>query len=246
MTGGDVAGRYRHLRRGVYPGSFNPATVAHLAVAEAALEQCGLATVELVISVDPLGKDAAGQLALDRRLAALHTAAATRAWLDVRTTTARLLVDIAHGADVLVVGADKWAQLVDPAWYGSVDERDVVLRRLPLVAVAPRPPHPLPDPDPGRVVLLDVHPDHHHISATAVREGRHDWVLPEAAHLVAPNPDHAADPDNLDPDNHDPDVRDPDHAADPDTTGDQRSDSRSDPGDQRSDSRSDTSDHNDA
>lgn len=178
-------------RRGVYPGSFNPATVAHLAVAEAALEQCGLDVVELVISVDPLGKDAAGQLSLEHRLAALHAAAVTRPWLEVRTTTDRLLVDIADGADVLVVGADKWAQLVDPAWYGSVAERDTALHRLPLVAVAPRAPHPLPAADAGRLVLLDLHPDHHHVSATAVRGGRHDWVLPEAAHLVAPNTDAA-------------------------------------------------------
>lgn len=189
--------RDRPHRVGVYPGSFNPATVAHLAVAAAALEQCDLAVVELVISIDPLGKDAAGQLALEHRLDALRTAAAARPWLAVRTTTHRLLVDIAADADVLVVGADKWAQLVDPSWYGSAARRDAALARLPLVAVAPRPPHPLPAAVAERVQVLDVDPAHHHISASAVREGRVDWVLPEAAHLVAPaaQPDQAEQPD---------------------------------------------------
>ncbi len=35
---------------GVYPGTFNPLTVAHLAVADAARRQCGLDRVDLVIS----------------------------------------------------------------------------------------------------------------------------------------------------------------------------------------------------
>ncbi len=171
-------------RRGVYPGSFNPVTVAHLAVAEAARDRCALDVVELVVSVDPLGKAAPDLLGLRHRLDALAAVAATRPWLAVRTTEHRLLVDIAEGADALVVGADKWAQLVDPSWYGSVAARDAALARLPLVAVAPRPPHALPPEVAGRVVRLDTHPDHHEVSASAVRDGRHDWVLPEAAHLL--------------------------------------------------------------
>src|SRR6185436_14384082 len=43
-------------RRGAYPGTFNPPTVAHLAVALAARSQCGLDRVELVLSEVPLGK----------------------------------------------------------------------------------------------------------------------------------------------------------------------------------------------
>jgi hypothetical protein len=70
------------------------------------------------------------------------------------------------------VGADKWAQLHDPSWYGgSTDERDAALARLPEVAVAPRAGFPLPE----GVHALEVDPAHHHVSSTAVRAGRHDW-----------------------------------------------------------------------
>ncbi len=167
---------------GVYPGSFDPLTIAHLAVAEAAREQCALERVDLALSVAALGKEPTAQAGLRHREAALRDAAASRPWLGVVVTGARLLVDIAEGYDVLVVGADKWAQLQDPAWYGSAGARDAALRRLPrLVAVAPRPPYPLPEPGTRRAVVLHVHPDHHTVSSSAVRAGRREWMATEAA-----------------------------------------------------------------
>lgn len=44
---------------GCYPGSFDPLTIGHLAVAEAALVHCALDRLDLVLSEDPLGKPAA-------------------------------------------------------------------------------------------------------------------------------------------------------------------------------------------
>ena len=45
----------------------------------------------------------------------------SRPWLGVIVTDAQLITDIAAGYDVVVMGADKWAQVRDPAWYdGSV------------------------------------------------------------------------------------------------------------------------------
>jgi nicotinic acid mononucleotide adenylyltransferase len=159
------------VRVGAYPGSFNPPTVAHLAVAEAARRQCGLDRVDLILSTDTLGKHPDDLGALAERVGELEALAASRPWLGVRVTRDQLLVDIAAGYDVVVMGADKWAQINEPGWYGSEAARDQMLRRLPTVAVAPRPPHPTP----GHVVVLDLDPEHHHVSATAVREGRHDW-----------------------------------------------------------------------
>src|SRR5690349_15378321 len=122
------------MARGVYPGSFNPPTVAHLAIAEAAVEQCGLERLDLVISVDALGKSADELLPLDRRLAALGRAGSTRPWLATDTTDRRLIADIAMGYDVIVVGVDKWQQVVDPAWYGnSHAARDRALASLPRI-----------------------------------------------------------------------------------------------------------------
>jgi nicotinic acid mononucleotide adenylyltransferase len=167
-------------RTGVYPGTFDPATVAHLHVALAAREQCRLDRVDLTISQVTLGKDDGTLTSIERRVDALVALGAERPWLGVRTTVASLLVDIAEGYDVLVVGADKWHQLIEPGWYGTTGERDRALARLPVVAVAPRPPWTLPSV-PGaealglEVVVLRTDPAHHQVSATEVRAGRHEW-----------------------------------------------------------------------
>ncbi|MBW8825564.1 MAG: hypothetical protein JF603_04320 [Acidobacteria bacterium] len=158
---------------GCFPGTFDPPTVAHLAIAEAARDQCGLDRVDLVLSRDPLGKPGAG-LSLERRLTVLEAVAATRPWLGVTVTEHRHLADIAGGYDVLVLGADKWAQVLDVAFYDSEAHRDDAVARLPRLAVAPRRDGPVPDD----CIVLDV--DMHDVSSTAARAGRFDIVLPEA------------------------------------------------------------------
>ena len=169
---------------GVYPGSFDPPTVAHLAIAEAAWRQASLDRVDLVISRRPLGKPAPLAPALADRLRALEAVAASRPWLAVTVTDARLLVDIARGYDVLVVGADKWSQVVDPAWYGgSVPARDDALARLPRVLVVPRPPFPAPAAE-----LLAIEDHLLAVSSSGARLGREDWIAPEAGAVVDPPP----------------------------------------------------------
>ena len=165
---------------GVYPGSFNPPTVAHLAVAEAAVRQCGLYRVDLALSRHTLGKPDLGPDDLPARRAALAALAASRPWLGVLVTDERLVADIARGYDVVVMGADKLAQIVDPVWYGADPAaRDAALARLPRVAVAPRASAVLdPASLPPGAVVLEVHPDHHDVSATGVRAGRHEWLAP--------------------------------------------------------------------
>ncbi len=96
--------------------------------------------------------------------------------------THRLIADIAGGYDVVVSGADKWHQLLDPDWYGGAAGRDGRSARLPTVALAPRPPWALPGDDPAadppdgvEFVVLHTDPAHHEVSATAVRSGRAEW-----------------------------------------------------------------------
>lgn len=167
---------------GVYPGSFDPPTVAHVHLAEQAVDQLGLVRLDLVISHDALGKDLHALTPVDERVAELARLATGRPWLRAGTTALRLVADIAEGYDVVVIGADKWHQLLDPGWYGDLESRDHALRRLPVVALAPRPPWTLPGQDPDadppdgvEVVVLDTDPMHHDVSATAVRAGRHEW-----------------------------------------------------------------------
>jgi hypothetical protein len=91
-------------------------------------------------------------------------------------TEARLLADLASGYDLLVIGSDKWAQLVDPVWYGSEAQRDVAIAQLPPLVVVPRPP--FPDPPPGaRILLIEGFAD---VSSSGARSGRSAWMVPEA------------------------------------------------------------------
>jgi nicotinic acid mononucleotide adenylyltransferase len=169
------------MRVGAYPGTFNPPTVAHLAIAEAARRQGGLDRIELVLSRFPLGKDPAVP-SFEHRLQVLNAVAASRPWLAVTVTDKRLIADVAAGYDAVIMGSDKWIQVCDPAWYGgSPQVRDAALARLPQVWLVERPGYesvPL-GPDRGRLLIVDQ--DHAEVSSSQVRAGRRDWMAPEAA-----------------------------------------------------------------
>ena len=160
---------------GVYPGSFNPPTVAHVTIALTARERHGLDRVDLALSVSPLGKDDVAVPSFPDRVAVLRRVADEHHGLGVVVTERRLIADIAEGYDVVVMGADKWAQVNDPAWYADAAERDAALARLPTVAVAPRPPHEVP-----AHLRLDVPEDLLEISSSAVRSGRLEWMTAAA------------------------------------------------------------------
>jgi nicotinate-nucleotide adenylyltransferase len=159
----------------VYPGSFDPLTTAHLAIADAAVAALGLDELVLVLSSEPLAKSAAGHSPLGARVEAIELAARGRPWLRAVVTDDRLIADIAAGYDACVVGADKWHQLHDVRFYGdSAPARDAALARLPLVAVAPRAGLEVPASRAG-IVVLSVAPAFHEVSSTGVRAGRDDW-----------------------------------------------------------------------
>jgi nicotinic acid mononucleotide adenylyltransferase len=169
------------MRVGAYPGTFNPPTVAHLAIAEAAWRQGDLDRVELVLSRSPLGKDPAVP-SFEHRLQVLDAVAASRPWLAVTVTDKRLIADVAAGYDAVIVGTDKWIQVCDPAWYGgSFLARDAALDRLPHVLLVERPGYQSIRPDPDRGLILIVDQEHAEVSSSRVRAGRRDWMAPEAA-----------------------------------------------------------------
>jgi hypothetical protein len=166
---------------GAYPGTFNPPTIAHLAIAEAARRQGGLDRVDLLVSRLPLGKDPA-QPPLPRRLAVLEAIAATRPWLSVRLTDQQLIADVAAGYEAVVLGADKWLQINDLVWYADDPAiRDAILARLPRLLLVPRPPHALPSNLPPGAVILAIDADHGSVSSSEARAGRLEWMAPEAA-----------------------------------------------------------------
>ena len=80
-------------------------------------------------------------------MAVLHEVAADHSWLAIDVTDARLVADLADGYDVVVMGADKWHQLQDVAFYrpdhqgvgmDAETAMEQALKRLPPCAVAPR------------------------------------------------------------------------------------------------------------
>jgi hypothetical protein len=173
--------RRGEARVGAYPGTFDPPTRAHLAVAESALHQGGLDRVELVVSRHPLGKMPTVP-SFEDRLAVLAELAAARPWLTVQVTDRRLIADVAAGYQAVVMGTDKWRQVVDPAWYGgSATARDRAVASLPPVLLAPRPGAPLPSRLPPGVSVLDLDPACGPVSSTGARSGRTEWMAPEAA-----------------------------------------------------------------
>lgn len=191
-TSGTTIGAERPQRkRGVYPGSFNPPTIAHLAIAEAARRQHDLQTVELCVSTSALAKADVVHPRFDHRIEILRRSVAAVDWLTVRTTELQLLADIANGYDVLVMGADKWVQIQDPVWYNNNPlDRDAALARLPTPAIAPRDGLPVPDD-----LALDVDPALiSRVSSTMARAGDTSVML-EPAQVFAAETGAWVDPD---------------------------------------------------
>ena len=132
----------------------------------------------LALSTKPINKEHVDRPRLSDRLAVLRDdAAASGGWLDVVVTEHRLLVDIAREYDVLIMGADKWAQVNDPIYYGgSTAARDAAVAALPELAIAPRPPSPVPPRH-----ALDIDAAHAAVSSSAARDGSRGWMSPAAA-----------------------------------------------------------------
>jgi nicotinic acid mononucleotide adenylyltransferase len=169
------------VRVGAYPGTFNPPTVAHLAIAEAAWRHGGLDRIEMVLSRSPLGKNPVVP-SFEDRLQVLEAVAASRPWLAVTVTENRLIADVAAGYEAVIMGTDKWLQVSDPTWYGgSLSLRDAAVARLPRVLLVERPGYEAMPLRPDRGLLLNVDQAHAAVSSSQVRAGRRDWMAPEAA-----------------------------------------------------------------
>ncbi len=132
---------------GLLPGSFNPLTVAHTALAAAALDSGAADRVLFTLSTRTVDKEVVAGAALEDRLLVLELAAEEDGRLGVLVTNRGLYVDQAELARaafpsateiVFLVGWDKIVQILDPRYY---DDRDAALERLFGLAgflVAPR------------------------------------------------------------------------------------------------------------
>lgn len=128
-------------------GSFDPPTIAHMALAEAAMELVD--GVALVYSLRTLSKDpGAGDPLMEEeaRLRVLERLASRRKGLVVGVSSHGLLLDqvraardVLLGSDIfLVMGSDKALQVLDPAWYQDRDSALGALFRQAVVLFAER------------------------------------------------------------------------------------------------------------
>ncbi len=163
------------IRRAVYPGSFDPPTIAHLAIAVATLEQCRCDSLTFMLSRAALGKEDRDDT-VDKRASRLRTLVDDRRFV-VEITATRLIAEISQGYDIVVIGADKWEQVLNPSWYADEAARDAAVASLPHVALVPRPPHLPLVTGIDSITTLDLgDPLLAEVSSTAVRLGRHDWA----------------------------------------------------------------------
>ena len=129
----------------IYPGSFNPPTVAHLAISEAVLVQHEIDKVVWAVSRVALAKENVSTPTFEHRIEILEEVAEEHEWLQIHVTDSQLLADIAVGYDLLVMGADKWHQIQDPIFYQDDPAlRDLALSTLPKLAIVPREPFEAP------------------------------------------------------------------------------------------------------
>jgi cytidyltransferase-like protein len=117
-------------------GSFDPLTLGHAALAEAALGHANL--VLLVYSVRTLPKEESAQgplLSEEERLAVLEAFCEGRPLMEPALCSHGLLAEHVEAASArfpssnlaLVMGSDKVRQLLDPSWY---QDREATLRPL--------------------------------------------------------------------------------------------------------------------
>ena len=168
-------------RRGVFPGSFNPPTTAHLAISEAVVVQHRLDVLVWSVSRVALAKEDVQRPRLADRIAVLESVAAGLDWLEISVTDVQLLSEIGAGFDVIVMGADKWQQIHDPVFYGNDPaRRDASIAALPTVAIAARPPHDCP-----AKLVLDLPDWVGAVSSTQARTTDPALMTPEAARFDA-------------------------------------------------------------
>lgn len=156
--------------RAVFPGSFDPPTEAHVAIALAALHQLNLHRFDFAVSKDALGKSPGSQAPLEDRVRILLDITQRDPRLGILVTPDRLLSDISQSYDFLVIGEDKLSQLRDPEFYESIEEMEAKLRLLPELVVVPR---GTSKTLPHRLLSLKV--DISAVSSTKVRAG--DWQM---------------------------------------------------------------------
>ena len=163
------------MRKGVYPGSFNPPTLGHVAIVEAAIRQHELDRIDLVISEIALAKPIIEKPSLEERIQVLEESFIGIPQVHIVQTPLQLIADIAVGYDLVVMGADKWVQLHDITFYENETHMRESLSTLPALAVAPRGEVRIP-----KEIKLEVPEAIAHVSSSTARKTNFRWMTKAA------------------------------------------------------------------
>jgi nicotinate-nucleotide adenylyltransferase len=171
---------YRRVRRppsrlGVFPGTFNPVTVAHVALAQAALSRVG-EVVYILPRLFPHKEFSGASFA--KRVELLCAAAADTEACSVASTNGGLFLEIAaecreaYGEDTrltFLCGRDAAERIVN--WdYGDPGACAAMLRQFDLLVAARRGDYEPPPEFRNAIERLDLAGEFDHVSATEVRE----------------------------------------------------------------------------
>lgn len=91
--------------RAVYPGSFNPPTVGHIAIVNSAIKCFDIHEIHLTISSVALGKEKLVVPSVADRIEALERSFRPIPEASVMETPKQLIADIAEGYDLVILGA---------------------------------------------------------------------------------------------------------------------------------------------
>lgn len=175
---------YEEERAGVYPGSFDPPTIAHLGIAVMAKRAANLDRIDLVVSRDALAKEDADHAPFALRIAVIEASIAHAPWLNLVVTDKQLIVDIADGYHAVLMGADKFEQIQDVQFYADEAARDAAMAALPTVIGPNRPGSPdLPD----SAIVINLPPKLQAVSSSDARTGRSEWMTPSARKTAEAN-----------------------------------------------------------
>jgi len=168
---------YEGERAGAYPGSFDPPTIAHLGIAVMAKRAANLDRIDLVVSEEALAKEGVNHAPFDLRIAVIEASIAHAPWLNLVVTNKQLIAEIAHGYQAVLMGADKYEQVVDLQYYADEAARDEAVASLPQI-VGPNRPGAAPLPDSALVLALPAKLES--VSSSAARATNPEWMTPPA------------------------------------------------------------------
>ena len=123
--------------RAVYPGSFNPPTVGHIEIVNSAINRFKVNEIHLVMSEIALGKEKLTRPSVSDRVEILEKSLSSIPEASVLKTSKQLIADIAEGYDVVILGADKWKQLTELAFYDDEAHMKIVRSAIAKFSALP-------------------------------------------------------------------------------------------------------------